>query len=196
MVQKLPENDPLNKYIKPTPSNDGSRTPIAPAYNKADFQKRKGVSPKYWLWGGVFAIIIIVLIVGTMVAPSSMDQAATTQSIPQTVDAKAITPESKHAMEKLVYEMPRDAVTTALGGARWAVIPGDKGPFAIPNTKDIGLELYWENPGCRVIRVSFSQAPYKTLGWDEGTGHCDQSSGTPDDALYSCQKPDRAQFCR
>ena len=196
MVHKLPENDPLNKYLKPTPSNDGSRTPIVPAYNKADFQKKKGVSPKLWLWGGVVVVLVLVLAIGSMLAPSSLDKSSPTQSVPQTVDAKALSPESKLAMQKLIYEMPRDAVTAALGGARWAALPGDKGPFAIPNPKDIGLELYWENRDCRTIRVTFSQPPYKVLGWDEGTGDCDQGKNVPDDAIHSCQKPDRAQFCR
>ena len=89
----------------------------------------------------------------------------------------------------------RQSAIKLLGPSTWAVIPGDKGEWAISDPK-IKLELYWKNRPYEPLIVQFDSA-YKIVGWDEGRTGC----GTychyfepPNE--YSCDELDRTKFCK
>jgi hypothetical protein len=91
--------------------------------------------------------------------------------------------------------MTRYAVVRLLGSPTWATIPGDDGDFAIPDPR-IALELFWHNPGCNPVVVDFDHN-LRVIGWDEGRAYCGTNAHLlePSDK-YSCNKPDRAKFCK
>ena len=95
----------------------------------------------------------------------------------------------------LMLGMHHEAVINLLGQATWAVIPGDKGELALPDPR-IRLELYWKNPGCAPVVVQFNH-DFKVIGWDEGRAYCGKDAHLLEPSgEYSCNKPDRAKFCK
>ena len=89
----------------------------------------------------------------------------------------------------------RQSAIKLLGHATWAIIPSDKGEWALSDPK-IKLELYWKNRPCSPVVVQFDSA-YKITGWDEGRSACGIYAHLfepPDE--YSCNKLDRAKFCK
>ncbi len=105
-----------------------------------------------------------------------------------------VTDLSKKA-SRLNMRMSQQAVIALFGHPTWAVIPNDKGDWALPDPRR-KLELYWKNTPCSPVIVSFNSA-YRVTGWDEGWGFCgkDAHLGTPSNE-YSCGKADRSKFCR
>ena len=89
----------------------------------------------------------------------------------------------------------RQSAIKLLGHSTWAIIPSDKGEWALSDPK-IKLELYWKNRPCSPVVVQFDSA-YKITGWDEGRSACGNYAHLfepPDE--YLCNKPDRAKFCK
>jgi len=105
-----------------------------------------------------------------------------------------VTTLSQKASE-LKLRMSRKAVINLLGHPTWAVMPSDKGEWALPDSR-IKLELYWKNTPCSPVIVQFNSA-YKVTGWDEGRGFCgkDVHLFEPSNE-YSCGKSDRKIFCK
>jgi hypothetical protein len=108
--------------------------------------------------------------------------------------AAEITQLSKKA-SRLRLGMTRENVIRLLGKPKWAVIPNDKGEFALSDRR-IKLELHWHNPGCNPVVVQFNDM-LKVTGWDEGRAFCGKDARLfePSDE-YSCIKPDRDKFCK
>jgi len=105
-----------------------------------------------------------------------------------------ITSLSKKASE-LKIGMSRQVVISLLGHPTWAVIPVDKGDFALPDPR-IKLELYWKNTPCSPVVVQFNSV-YKVTGWDEGRAYCGKDAyllEPPNE--YSCGKADRSKICK
>lgn len=91
--------------------------------------------------------------------------------------------------------MSRQMVINLLGHSTWAVIPGDKGEFALPDPR-IALELYWKNTPCSPVVVQFNST-HKVTGWDEGRAFCGKDAHLLQPSTeYSCGRSDRAQFCK
>jgi hypothetical protein len=89
----------------------------------------------------------------------------------------------------------REGVINLLGKADWAVIPGDKGEFAIPDPS-IKLVLYWKNPGWNPVAVQFDNA-IKVTGWDEGRAYQGKDANLLEPPKeYSCEKPDRKNYSK
>lgn len=106
-------------------------------------------------------------------------------------DLPAITKRAK----QLKVSSSRQSAIKLLGHSTWAIIPSDKGDWALSDPK-IKLELYWKNRPCSPVIVQFDSA-YKIIGWDEGRSACGNYAHLfepPDE--YSCNKPDRANFCK
>jgi hypothetical protein len=107
--------------------------------------------------------------------------------------AGEITELSKKA-SSLKMGMTREGVINLLGRADWAVIPGDKGAFGIPDPS-IGLVLYWKNPGWNPVAVQLNIA-FKVIGWDEGRAYNGKDASLLEPSKeYSCEKPDRRDYC-
>jgi len=105
-----------------------------------------------------------------------------------------VTSLSKKASE-LKIGMSRKVVINLLDHPTWAVIPSDKGDFALPDPR-IKLELYWKNTPCSPVVVQFNSV-YKVTGWDEGRVYCGKDAyllEPPNN--YSCGKADRSKFCK
>ena len=91
--------------------------------------------------------------------------------------------------------MSRQSVISLLGNPAWAVIPGDKGDFSLPDPR-IRLELYWKNTPCSPVVVQFNSA-YKVTGWDEGRAFCGKDAQLFEPSNeYSCGKGDRSKLCK
>jgi hypothetical protein len=89
----------------------------------------------------------------------------------------------------------RQSAIKLLGHSTWAVIPGDKGEWAITDP-GIKLELYWKNRPYAPVVVQFDSAD-KVVGWDEGRDSCAvycKYFEPPNE--YACSKSDRAKFCK
>ena len=105
-----------------------------------------------------------------------------------------VTSLSKKA-SRLKIGMSRKSVISLLGHATWAVIPGDKGDLALPDSM-ISLELYWRNRPCSPVVVEFDSA-YKATGWDEGRAICGKDAQLFEPSnKYSCDKADRLKLCK
>lgn len=108
--------------------------------------------------------------------------------------ASDLTTLSKEASQ-LKLRTSRQSVIKLLGHSTWAVIPSDKGELALPDPR-IKLELYWKNTPCSPVVVQFDSA-YKTSGWDEGRSFCGKDAHQFEPPKeYSCDKLDRAKFCK
>ena len=94
----------------------------------------------------------------------------------------------------LKIDMTRTQVLRVLGKPKWAAIPGDRGPMSLKD-KSFGLELRWENPGCRDITVLFAADTMKTVAWDDGSERCDYKEDLPNKEAFSCELADRKQYC-
>lgn len=105
-----------------------------------------------------------------------------------------ITSLSKKA-SKLKVGMSRQVTMKLLGHPTWAVIPGDKGDFTLPDPR-IALELHWRNSSCSPVVVQFNSA-HKVIGWDEGRAFCGKDAHLFEPSNeYICDKSDRAKFCK
>ncbi|UCG94450.1 MAG: hypothetical protein JSW13_01440 [Candidatus Aerophobus sp.] len=114
--------------------------------------------------------------------------------LPALVFSGGVTNLSKKAAN-LELGMSRKTVINLLGRATWAVIPSDKGEFALPDPR-IRLELYWKNPGCAPVIVQFNKN-LKVIGWDEGRAYCGKDAHLFEPSgRYSCSKSDRAKYCK
>jgi hypothetical protein len=109
-------------------------------------------------------------------------------------DLRGMTALSQKASQ-LKMGMTREAVIRLLGSPTWASIPGDTGEFAIP-APQIALELFWRNPDCAPVVVDFDYN-LRVIGWDEGRAICGKDAHLfqPSEE-YSCNKSDRAKFCK
>ncbi|UCH22726.1 MAG: hypothetical protein JSU83_05795 [Deltaproteobacteria bacterium] len=117
-----------------------------------------------------------------------------TVMLPPLLLAGKITELSKKA-SSLKIGISRQSVINLLGPPTWAVIPGDKYDFTLPNPR-IKLELYWKNPGCSPVIVQFN-AKFKVCGWDEGRIYCGKEAYLFEPAEeYLCDKPDRTIYCK
>jgi hypothetical protein len=101
---------------------------------------------------------------------------------------------ARFAKTGLRLNLSRSDVIREMGKPDWAAIPGDKGTLALPD-ESFGLELRWNNPECRDVVVMFSPPPHRVIGWDDGMTYC--RTGIKDDhSDFSCNLPDRKQFCQ
>ncbi len=102
--------------------------------------------------------------------------------------------------ENLKSGMTRAQVVTLLGKPNWAVIPGDKGEWALPDPR-IALELYWRNGKCPPVAVQFKDKGGQKVvsGWNAAIVGCFDVE-CPKSLLpgkeYSCKKKDRRRFCK
>ena len=105
-----------------------------------------------------------------------------------------VTSLSKKA-SKLKLGMSLQSVISLLVHPTWAVIPGDKGDFDLPDPR-IKLELYFKNTPCSPIVVQFNSA-YKVTGWDEGRAFCGRDAQLLERSNeYSCGEGDRSKLCK
>ena len=101
---------------------------------------------------------------------------------------------SKKASQ-LKLKASRQSVINLLGNSTWAILPSDKGEFALPDPR-IKLELHWKNTPCSPVIVQFDSA-HKVTGWDEGRGFCGKDAHLFEPSNeYSCEKSDRTKFCK
>lgn len=93
---------------------------------------------------------------------------------------------------RITREPTRAEVIESLGPSNWAILPGDKGEFAM-QPGDGALELYWRNGACSPVSAMFDQSMH--LIGDVDSAQCLGIDVNPG-AQYACTKPDRARFCR
>lgn len=110
--------------------------------------------------------------------------------LPQT---KPVTELSKRAAQ-LKLKMSKAEVLAVLGPATWAILPTDRGDWALEPHQI--LELRWANGNCNNVAVSFDRSG-RVSGWDEGRAVCADKpySYNPPDKV-SCKQKDRAKACR
>lgn len=114
--------------------------------------------------------------------------------LPNLLHADSFTELAMKAGE-LKIGMPREKVVELLGPPDWAIIPADREQANI-KTPSAHLQLFWNNPDCAPVVVSFN-FNYLVSDWDDGSDFCGPDAKTFNPTQqYSCQKPDRADFCR
>lgn len=144
----------------------------------------------YYLWAGLSFALFIALIYTVQInsnEPASSGTAATGTP-------PALAYASRFATQDLRLNMSRSEVIGKMGKPNWAIIPGDKGPLSLSNAS-FGLELRWNNPSCRDVKVIFSSPLLRVVGWDDGATYCHMRPKEENYENFSCTLPDRKQFC-
>lgn len=100
---------------------------------------------------------------------------------------------SKKAMA-LNTGMTRTAVLTRLGAPTWVILPGDGGPFALPDLV-FRMEWRWRNAPCLNVAVSFN-SQMLVSGIDAGNICIGSVKNEEPSAAFACTRPDRVKHCR
>lgn len=154
--------------------------------------KKATIPNVYYVFMAVGFAMLITIIYAVKIVTQSGQMEEVAEPVVQEAPP-ALARASQFAQKDLKLGMSRSDVIRKLGKPNWAAIPGDEGQLSLPDAS-FGLELRWSNPACRDVVVMFSPPPHQVIGWDDGASYCKMPIKA-DYEDFSCELPDRKQFC-